>query len=76
MKIKAPGAAGCAIILLGPGLAPSRDLSAAVSEQRRKARGAGPVVVPVDVRDWEALFPPETPGAVRSLIQRLKDGKQ
>ena len=75
-RLKAPGAAGCAVILLGPGLAPARDLSAAVSEQRRKARGTGPVLVPVDVRDWEALFPPETPGAVRSLIQRLKDGKQ
>ena len=75
-KLRAPGADECAVILLGPGLAPARDLSAAVSEQRRKARATGPVLVPVDVRDWEALFPPETPGAVRSLIQRLKDGKQ
>jgi hypothetical protein len=76
LKLKLPGTPGCAVILLGPGLAPARDLAAAVSEHRRKARGAGPVLVPVDVRDWEALFPPETPGAVRSLIQRLKDGKQ
>jgi hypothetical protein len=76
MKLKGPGDAGCAVILVGPGLAPARDLAAAVSEQRRKARGAGPLLVPVDVRDWDALFPPETPGAVRSLIQRLKDGKQ
>jgi hypothetical protein len=75
-KLKAPGASECAVILLGPGLAPARDLSAAISELRRKARGTGPLLVPVDVRDWEALFPPETPGAVRSLIQRLKDGKQ
>jgi DnaJ domain len=76
LKVRAAGAAGCAILLLGAGLAPTRDLGAAVSEQRRKARGSGPVLVPVDVRDWEALFPPETPGPVRSLIQRLKDGKQ
>jgi curved DNA-binding protein CbpA len=75
-KLRAPGASECAVILLGPGLAPARDLAAAVSEQRRKARGAGPILVPVDVRDWDALFPPETPGPVRSLIQRLKDGKQ
>jgi hypothetical protein len=75
-RLRATGAAGCAVILLGAGLAPARDLSAAVSEQRRKARGTGPVLVPVDVRDWEALFPPETPGSVRSLLQRLKDGKQ
>ena len=75
-KLRAPGAASCAVILLGPGLAPQRDLAAAISDLRRKARGAGPVLVPVDVRDWEALFPLETPGPVRSLIQRLKDGKQ
>jgi hypothetical protein len=75
-KVRAPGASECAVILLGPGLAPARDLAAAVSELRRKARGGGPLLVPVDVRDWEALFPPETPGSVRSLIQRLKDGKQ
>jgi hypothetical protein len=75
-KLRAPGAAGCAVILLGAGLAPARDLAATVSDQRRKARGTGPLLVPVDVRDWDALFPPETPGAVRSLIQRLKDGKQ
>jgi hypothetical protein len=75
-KLKAPGTNGCAVMVVGPGLAPARDLAAAVSEQRRKARGAGPVIVPVDVRDWDALFPPETPGAVRSLIQRLKDGKR
>jgi len=75
-KLRAPGAAECAVILLGPGLAPASDLSAAVTSQRRRARGSGPLLVPVDVRDWEALFPPETPGPVRSLIQRLKDGTQ
>jgi hypothetical protein len=75
-KLRAPGVAGCALMLMGQGLAPARDLAAAVSEQRRKYRGAGPMLVPVDVRDWEALFPPETPGAVRSLIQRLKDEKR
>jgi len=24
------------------------------------------------VRDWEALFPPDTPTAVRAVIQRLR----
>jgi hypothetical protein len=75
-KMKAPGAEGCVTILLGSGLAPAKELSAAVSEQRRRSRGAGPVIVPVDVRDWEALFPPETPVSVRALIQRLKDEKR
>jgi hypothetical protein len=34
------------------------------------------VLVPVDVRDWEALFPPDTPATVRALIQRLKEEKR
>jgi hypothetical protein len=75
-KVRASGASGCTALLLGQGLAPARDLAAAVAELRRKYRGAGPLIVPVDVRDWEALFPPETPGPVRSLIERLKDEKQ
>jgi hypothetical protein len=75
-RMKAPGVAGCVVMLVGPGIAPAKELATAVSEQRRKSRGAGPVVVPVDVRDWEALFPPETPASVRSLIQRLKDDKR
>jgi hypothetical protein len=64
------------VILAGTGLAPARELATAISEQRRKSRNAGPVLVPVDVRDWEALFPPDTPAAVRSLIQRLKEEKR
>jgi curved DNA-binding protein CbpA len=61
------------VLLVGSGLAPSKDLATAISEQRRKSRNAGPVLVPVDVRDWEALFPPDTPSPVRALIQRLKE---
>jgi DnaJ domain len=75
-RVNAPGAAGCVVMLVGPGMAPAKDLAAAVSEQRRKTRGAGPLILPVDVRDWEALFPPETPAPIRSLIQRLKDDKR
>ena len=63
------------LLLLGAaGMAPTRDLAAAVAEQRRKTRGAAPVVVPVDVRDWEALFPPDTPDVVRVIMQRLREG--
>jgi hypothetical protein len=73
LKVSAPAADGCVVLLLGQGVAPATDLAAAISELRRRNRGTGPLVVPVDVRDWEALFPPETPGSVRSLIQRLKE---
>jgi curved DNA-binding protein CbpA len=73
VRVKATGAAGCVVMLIGPGMAPAKDLAGAISELRRSSRGLGPVIVPVDVRDWEALFPPDTPGLVRSLIQRLKE---
>jgi hypothetical protein len=75
MKAQAADTTLC-VLLVGPGLAPARDLAAAVTEQRRKGRATGPVLVPVDVRDWDALFPPETPVPVRTVIQRLKDEKR
>ena len=74
-RVSAPDPSTCVLLLVGSGLAPSRDLSAAVNEMRRKSRGAGPILVPVDMRDWEALFPPDTPGPIRSLLKRLKDGR-
>ena len=75
LKAKTPDAILC-VLLVGPGMATSKDLSTAVSEQRRKSRNTGPVLVPVDVRDWDALFPPDTPAPVRALIQRLRDEKR
>jgi curved DNA-binding protein CbpA len=64
------------LLLAGPALAPPTELAAAINEQRRKSRNAGPVLVPVDVRDWDALFPPETPSSIRAVIQRLKEEKR
>jgi curved DNA-binding protein CbpA len=61
------------LLVLGGGLAPPPELAAAVAEQRRKTR-AKFMLVPVDVRDWEALLPPETPAAVRAVLQRLREG--
>jgi curved DNA-binding protein CbpA len=63
------------LLLLGNGVAPAKELSLAVSDLRRRSRQAGPVVIPVDVRDWEALFPPDTPGVVRTLLERLRTGR-
>jgi hypothetical protein len=63
------------VLLLGSGLAPSKELATAVAELRRRTRTAAPVIVPVDVRDWDALLPPEVPPAVRAVLQALKDGK-
>jgi hypothetical protein len=65
----------CLLLLGGGGIAPARDLAIAIAEQRRKSRTAGPVLIPVDVRDWEALFPPEAPASVRAIVQWLRDAK-
>lgn len=62
------------LLLLGSGMAAARDLAATISEMRRKSRQAGPLLIPVDMRDWDALLPPETPMAVRSLLERLRQG--
>jgi curved DNA-binding protein CbpA len=70
--LKAPGEGVPCVLLLGSSLAPAGELAAGVTEQRRRSRNTGPVLVPVDVRDWEALFPPDTPSSVRAVIQRLR----
>ena len=68
----AQGQGGC-VLLLGGGINPARELGSAVVELRRATRGQGPVIVPVDVRDWDALVPPETPASVRAVLQKLKE---
>jgi hypothetical protein len=75
-KVRAPESKACVLMLVGPGLAPAKELAAAISDLRRRARTPGPVLVPIDVRDWDALFPPDTPTAVRNVVQRLKDEKR
>jgi hypothetical protein len=63
------------LMLLGSGLAPAGELARSVSDLRRKTRGIVPLVIPVDLRDWQALLPPETPPAVRSLLDRIRQGE-
>jgi curved DNA-binding protein CbpA len=62
------------IMLLGSGLSSAKELGVAVAEQRRKTRIDGPVIVPVHVRDWEALVPPNVPDVVREVVRRLRGG--
>jgi len=73
--LKMTGEGIACVLLLGSSLAPASELAASVSEQRRRSRNLGPVLVPVDVRDWEALFPPDTPSSVRAVVQRLRSEK-
>jgi hypothetical protein len=75
LRIPAADAAAC-VVVCGTGLAPARELASAISEQRRRNRQTvGPTLIPVDTRDWEALIPPDTPGLVRRMLERLKPGK-
>lgn len=74
LKALSPGTTVC-LLLMGSGVAPAGELSTVVAGLRRKTRNAGPVLVPVDFRDWDALFPPETPAVVRSLMLKLKQEK-
>lgn len=68
------GQATVCMMLVGQGMAPAKDLAAAIADLRRKSRSPGPIIVPVDFRDWDALFPPETPSAARSIVERLRQG--
>jgi curved DNA-binding protein CbpA len=72
--LRTSGEGVACVLLVGQAVAPAEELAAGVTEQRRRSRTAGPVLVPIDVRDWEALFPPDTPSSVRALIQRLREG--
>ena len=62
------------LMLLGSGVSPAQELGAAIADLRRRTRAGAAVVVPVDVRDWEALFPPDAPALVRQVVQLLRDG--
>jgi DnaJ domain len=66
------GNAAVCMMLVGQGMAPATALAGAVADLRRKSRNPGPILVPVDFRDWEALFPPDTPAVVRDLVERLR----
>ena len=75
MRIPAADAAAC-VLVCGTGVAPARELASAISEQRRRNRQtAGPTLIPVDTRDWQALIPPDTPSLVRKMLERLKPAR-
>lgn len=71
LRMSSAGETVC-LMLLGSGLSPATELAGSVSNLRRRTRGASPLVIPVDVRDWQALVPPDTPGSVRTLLDRLR----
>lgn len=72
-KAATRGAGGASVFLMGSGLAPASELAGRIADLRRRSRGrVAPVVVPIDVRDWDALIPTDACPAVRSILDRLR----
>lgn len=63
------------VFLLGVGMAEKTELAGAIDRNRRQSRGRahGLFLLPVDVRDWEALIPTGTPTPAREIIDHLRN---
>jgi len=63
-----------AVLLIGNRLAPASELAKAIDEARRKSPASQHLIfpVPIDLRDWSAKIPLNTPDVVRTLVERLK----
>ena len=63
------------VLLMGTSLAPAGELAGEIANQRRKSRGAGLTLIPVDARVWDAHMPLDAPAIAKSLLTRLKSGR-
>jgi hypothetical protein len=63
------------VFVIGPTVASSGELAAAISEQKRKRMSGGGklVLVPVNTRTWSAHVPTDAPPVVKSLLKRLQN---
>jgi DnaJ domain len=73
LALRAPGLGVPCVLLFGLSVAPPGELAEAMPRHPRKPGDHQPVFVPVDVKGWEAVPPPETPASVLAVIQRLRD---
>ena len=62
------------IFLMACAMAPAGELAAEIAEQRRKERGAKLILVPIDVRAWDARMPLDAPEIAKTVLARLKAG--
>jgi hypothetical protein len=65
---------GRCLFLIGPHVAPARELALTIVKERRKSAAAGlsVTIVPVNTRTWSAYVPNDAPSAVRSVVSRLR----
>jgi curved DNA-binding protein CbpA len=61
------------VFLMGPGMAPSRELAEAIARHRRQpTRGGKVTLIPVDARNWDAHVPTDAPEVAKNLLARLR----
>jgi curved DNA-binding protein CbpA len=62
------------VFLMGNRLAPAKELADAISDARRRTHpGAGIAIIAVDLRDWTAHIPADTPSPCRGVLKRLRE---
>jgi len=68
---------GMALLLLGNQIGPASELARAIEDARKKSPTAQDRIfpVPIDMRDWSAKIPLNTPDAIRTLVERLKSAQ-
>lgn len=73
-RMRKDGQRDVCVFVMGPAIAPARELATAIAEQRRKPMpGAGQLImVPVHTRSWVAHVPNDAPPVVKSLLTRLR----
>lgn len=74
LRVARPPADLC-VFLMGLGLADKGELAGAIDRHRRQSRGRADrlFLLPVDVRDWQALIPTGAPPLARAIIDRLRN---
>jgi hypothetical protein len=70
---KAPN--GVCVLLLGAQIGSRFDLAETLADYRKRRSPTAVFLVPIDVRNWQALLPPDAPPAARAVVQRLQTGK-
>jgi curved DNA-binding protein CbpA len=67
-------AAPICVFLMGSRVAPAKELSEVIADLRKRTRGGAAIsLIPIDVRDWTAHMPSDTPNSCRNVLKRLRD---